>query len=76
MTTRKSSHRKANRFETLSKVIEETKDIDIIKPSRITMDNDIKTYEKDSELRDSFKEFQNQTNARFYNIEHSFHQIT
>ena len=40
------------------------------------MDNDIKTYEKDSELRDSFKEFQNQTNARFYNIEHSFYQIT
>ena len=39
------------------------------------MDTDIETTNKDSDLKDSFKDFQNQTNARFCNIEHSFRQI-
>ena len=68
MTTHKSSRKKANRIEALNEAVEETKDIDIIEPSSITMDTDINTTYKDSDLKDSFKEFQNQTNARFCNI--------
>ena len=40
MTTRKSTRKKTNRFKALGEAVEESKAIDIIDHSSITMDNE------------------------------------
>ncbi len=69
MNTRKSSHKKAYRFEALSEAVEEGKATKVIESSSIMVNNKIKSSDSKSDLKESFLAIQNKTStAQFCNI--------
>ena len=72
MKTRRSSCKKSNQFEILSEATEESKAPDVVDTCSVTVDQDDKTSETVSDLREAVNALKNKTTAQYSN----FRQMT